>query len=554
MLKKWCKLKKSSFIEGTFIATLAIIIVKIMGMLYVIPFYAIVGTAGAALYSYAYNIYNLFLDISTVGLPIAISKITNEFLTLKMYDAKKRAYEIAIKIMRFISIVVFIVLFIFAYPIATLIIGDLTGGNTKEAITAVIRCVSLAILVIPYLSVAKGYLQGHNIINIPSIGNILEQVVRIAVIILGSYLAIKVFNQSYVVGVEVALLGAFLGGLVSLIYIKCKMNKNKEELGLENIKKKDKITDKEITKKLASYAIPYIIINIASSLYILVDMILILRGLEFLEYETVDIEFISSSVSTWASKINMIIISISSGMTISLIPSIVHAYTLKNWEDVNNKINSSIKIIFFVSLPMSIGLSFLSSYVWQIFYGESIIGSNILSVSVFVPLASNLYVITSSILQSLNKYKTVYISTLIGLLFNATFDIPFMYLLKFLGFEPYLGTMVSSICGYSLSVIINLLSIKRDEKQINYKDAIISCFKTLVPALLMLIILKLVSLVLPSFGSGIVNSIINIGIYTLVGATVYLGVSWKMGLVQNILSNELLDKIKNKFKRKKIYG
>lgn len=60
MLRKWSTLKKSSFIEGTFIATLAIVLVKIMGMLYVIPFYAIVGATGAALYSYAYNIYNIF--------------------------------------------------------------------------------------------------------------------------------------------------------------------------------------------------------------------------------------------------------------------------------------------------------------------------------------------------------------------------------------------------------------------------------------------------------------------------------------------------------------
>ena len=44
-------MKKSSFIEGTIIATLAIVITKILGMLYVIPFYAMVGTAGSALYA-----------------------------------------------------------------------------------------------------------------------------------------------------------------------------------------------------------------------------------------------------------------------------------------------------------------------------------------------------------------------------------------------------------------------------------------------------------------------------------------------------------------------
>ena len=36
-------MRKSGFLEGTLIATTAIIITKIIGMLYVIPFYGIVG-------------------------------------------------------------------------------------------------------------------------------------------------------------------------------------------------------------------------------------------------------------------------------------------------------------------------------------------------------------------------------------------------------------------------------------------------------------------------------------------------------------------------------
>ena len=277
MKSKWFNLKKSSFIEGTFIATLAIVIVKIMGMLYVIPFYAVVGVSGAALYAYAYTIYNIFLDISTVGLPIAMSKITNEYNTLKMMDAKKRAYSIAMNLMRFISVVVFIVLFIFAKPIANIIISDLEGGNTIESVCTSIRFVSLAILVIPYLSVTKGYLQGHNVINIPSLGNIIEQLIRIIVVLLGSYLMVKVFNKGYQEGVYVSLLGAFVGGLVAYLYIKYKMSKSKKELGLEENKNVDKITNKEITKKLISYAVPFVIINSMSALYSFVDMILVLR-------------------------------------------------------------------------------------------------------------------------------------------------------------------------------------------------------------------------------------------------------------------------------------
>ena len=164
-------MKKSSFIEGTIIATLAIIITKIMGMLYVIPFYSMVGEKGSALYAYGYNIYVIFLDISSAGLPLALSKIIKEYNTLKMMDAKKRAYHIGIKMVLFLSILIFLFLIVFARPLAQLIMGDLEGGNSVSDVAFVIRCVSIAILVVPLLSVAKGYLQGHNIINVSSLLN-----------------------------------------------------------------------------------------------------------------------------------------------------------------------------------------------------------------------------------------------------------------------------------------------------------------------------------------------------------------------------------------------
>ena len=36
-------MKKNSFIEGTIIDTFFIVIIKVLGMLYVVPFYSIVG-------------------------------------------------------------------------------------------------------------------------------------------------------------------------------------------------------------------------------------------------------------------------------------------------------------------------------------------------------------------------------------------------------------------------------------------------------------------------------------------------------------------------------
>ena len=36
-------MKKNNFVQGAFIATLGIVITKILGILYVIPFYSIIG-------------------------------------------------------------------------------------------------------------------------------------------------------------------------------------------------------------------------------------------------------------------------------------------------------------------------------------------------------------------------------------------------------------------------------------------------------------------------------------------------------------------------------
>ena len=88
-------MKKNSFITGTLIATLSLVFVKILGMIYVLPFYAIVGAKGGALYSYAYNIYNIFLLISAAGIPSAISKIISEYDALGYYEAKNRAFNLA---------------------------------------------------------------------------------------------------------------------------------------------------------------------------------------------------------------------------------------------------------------------------------------------------------------------------------------------------------------------------------------------------------------------------------------------------------------------------
>lgn len=539
-------MKKSSFIEGTFIATLAIVITKILGMLYVIPFYKIVGETGGALYAYAYTIYVLFLDISTAGIPNAISKITKEYNTLGQEEAKVRAFKIGLKLISVIALVSFVFLFVFAEQIGIWLLKDISGGNTIEDVKIVIRCVSFALLVIPFLSVSRGFLQGHSVINVSSFSQVIEQVFRIAVILGGSYITLNILGLSLTTAVGVSVFGALAGGISSVIYISAKIFKNKKELNLDKkFKKQDDVTNKEIIKKIIAYAIPVIIVSVSVSIYNIIDMVIILKTINHLGFSGPQTEFIASAINTWSSKINMIVTSVGTGMTASLIPTIVKAYTLGDFKDVNNKCNKALQIIILICLPMVVGISLLAKPIWSIFYGYNEIGVTILALNIFVALFLNLFMVTNFTLQSTNMFKTVYISALSGFILNALLDAPFMILFNNIGIPAYLGATTATLTGYAVSVLIALLTFKK-KHNFKYMETIKILGKTLLAIIIMVCTVLLLKMIIPLNVASNFSCIIYIGVIAIVGALVYLLVAWKLNLINDVLGESFVKKILKK--------
>ena len=535
-------MKKNNFVEGTVIATTVIIIVKLLGLLYVIPFYQIVGDQGGDLYSYAYNIYMIFLSISSAGLPDAIAKIISEYNALEMEDAKNRAYMIGKKIISIISITSFLILFVFAEEIGMFIIGNIKGGNTAEDIAFVIRCLSPAVLLIPFLSITKGFLQGHKYISASSMSQLIEQIVRIFVILAGSFLAYKVFRGTLSLAVGIAVSGAFFGGLAAYLYLKRIINKNNL---LKEPKTKDKITNREITKKIILYAIPFVIISVINSLYNETDQILVLRLLEYLKFDSNEIENIAAAIATWSPKICIIINAMAMGMTMSLVPTIVSSFAKKDYKNVERQINKTLSMIVFVSLPLSIGISVLSNSIWTLFYTPSVIGGNILRLMSFSALLGNLVMIVSTLCQSVNKYHAVYIVAILGLALNAGLDIPIMILYNKIGLPTYLGSITATMIGYTISILVGLLILRKENKY-SYSSALKNVLKSLIPGLSMLIVLVIINMFLPfsDFNKG--TAIIKIIIDVIIGAPIYIGISIKLGLIDEIIGRTMFNKLVRK--------
>lgn len=552
-MSKKKKLKQNSFLNGAFIATFGIVISKILGMVYVIPFYAIIGGTGGALYGYAYTIYNLFQSLSCAGIPNAISKIISEYHTLGYEDAKEKAFMIGRRLAIIMGFTIFIILFVFAPIISKAILGDLQGGNTLEDVTMVVRVIATAILIVPTLSIYRGYFEGHKFITLPSLSQIVEQIVRVFIIVLGSFLTIKVFNLSLQTGIGVAVFGATAGAFVAYLYLLDKMKKNKEAFAItKNVDSKDipKITGKEILKKIFWYALPFIMIDVFKSCYDFIDMITLVKTMvNDIGYTTVQAENVMSVISTWGNKINMIIVSISTGMIISLIPNLTSASVKGDKKDVNLKINQTLKVLLFISVPMTIGLSLLSVPVWNIFYGsKSAYGSDILKYFVFVALIISSYTALVSIVQVLKYYKEVLISLVIGVALKLGLNVFLINLFAKLGFVPVYGSITATIIGYGVGIILCLFFLKK-KCDVKYSDTLKILWKIALANLAMIVVILLFKFIIPM---NVTRRLLNmpvIIVYTLLGASTYFLISKKLNLFDEVFGKEFMDKIMSKIKR-----
>jgi len=544
-------MKRNSFLAGAFISTLGIIITKIIGLVYVIPFYAIIGISGGALYSYAYSIYNMFLNLATSGIPVAMSKVVSEFNSLKYYYTKEVTFKTGLKIIGVLGIAVFLILFIFAPSLAYFIIGDVKGGNTIEDVTFVIRVISTAILVVPFLSVSKGYLQGHKIMQVSSAANVLEQVVRVIVILLGSFFALKVFHLSVTSAVGIAVFGATVGAIAAYLYVFSKIRKNRKSLirDAKITKEEDKINKKDIAKKIIFYALPFVVISVLQSGFTMVDVFTVVKSLASIGYTTAISENVLSVLATWGSKLNMIVMSIATGIIMSLIPTIAAAYTIKNYKEVHAKINQALQTLFLVTIPLAVGISFMAADVWTVFYGYNELNISIFRVLILsqIPLAVCSVMVNTN--QTMNNTKETIIALGSSVLAKICFNVPMMHLFNNIGIEAYYAPIILNMIIDTLCTLFLLYVIKK-KININYFKSIKTLIKVSLSTAIMIVTLMIVNLFIPNITTSRLMAIVQIVIYGILGIIVYFIVTYKSKTIDEILGKNFVSNTLFKLKKK----
>ncbi len=539
------KIRKNGFVEGAVISYAAIVITKLLGAFYNIPFYSIIGERGSIIYSFAYSIYTLFLDISTSGIPIAISIVLSEYAAKEMYQSKERAYSLGKRIVMAVSFVACAFLLIFAPQVAGYYIGDMTDGVTVAEVAPAIRAISLCLLIVPFLSMRRGYLQGHKCVGVSSESQVVEQLVRILVVLAGAYVTIHVLDLGVTNGVCVALFGAFLGALLAFGYLKSKERNSRELFFLDAPAEEKPDKDSVILKKLFTYCSVITIVSIASGVYNLVDMKLLLVGLEKLNYSDENAQLIAGLASTWIPKICMIVTALAMGMTNSIAPHVAENYASGNLERVNHNMNQAISTIFAVATPIVCGMIIFARPVFNIFYGENPFGSNMLQWALVLNIFASVVSVISMGMQSMNMGKAVCLTTLLGIVVNTVFDLPLIYLFDFIGIPAYLGATASSILGECVTLLVLLIILKR-KHGFHYSPSIKVLAKTLYTVAIMVAVVVGLCFAMP-LKDGILMYI-QVAVYGGIGVLVFLFISIKNSLLVDVLGEGMIDRIMGKVK------
>ncbi len=110
--------KKQSFMKGAAILSASTLLVKLLGLLFSIPLANFIDPEGMSHFYIAYNIFGLFLMLSTAGLPVAVSRMVGTAASQGRLREAGRVFSVAFWLFFFLGLSGCLVMFFGANQIA----------------------------------------------------------------------------------------------------------------------------------------------------------------------------------------------------------------------------------------------------------------------------------------------------------------------------------------------------------------------------------------------------------------------------------------------------
>lgn len=442
------KNKKTTFVKQAAILAFAGILVRILGFAYRLPLTDMIGDEGNGIYSAGYYLYNMFLVISSAGLPAAISKMVSEKITLNQYKNAKKIFNVSLVVAGTLGLICALLMFFGAGWFCNIIKSPRSYYS--------ILTLSPTIFIVAVMSVFRGYFQGMNTTVPTAISQIIEQIFNA---FFSVYLAWVLVGRGVEFGAAGGTAGTGIGALAGLIFIGFTFMKSNKSI--KNEFKDNKVnykidTFKEITIVLFKTAIPIITGTAIFSMTNLIDMQMVNSRLAASgAFTAKEIDALYGQLTGKYVTITTLPVSISTALATAVLPSIAGSMVKKDMEVVKSKISTTLRLTMIISIPAAIGIGILGDQILQLMFPKYGGGGILLKVGAASIIFLALSQIATGVLQGIGKVQVPAINALIG----SVVKIPINYVLIGIASINVIGAVISTTVCYIIASALNLFAL-----------------------------------------------------------------------------------------------
>ncbi|MEA4972984.1 MAG: polysaccharide biosynthesis protein [Candidatus Metalachnospira sp.] len=446
-------MSKKNIIKGAAILTAANLITRLMGFFNRVYMSNAIGIEGMGLYQLVMPIYILSWSITSSGFSTTISRITAKENAKRHYGNISKTVKVSVCICILISIIVSTVMYFGADFIAVSIIKD-----SRTAIS--MRILAIAVPFMAAGSCLRGYFLGMQQHVVPALSQVLEQTVRIIIIVvLSPLLAEKGLEYGCAAAITGVLLGEAISCLFTVICYKGFSKKAKYTYS-------DDLSTAKCTALILSMAIPLSATRISSSLLSALENILIPQKLQLYGLSSQAAMSTFGNITGMALPLIQLPSSFLMAISTTLVPALSETQATGSISKSAYVAEKSLKFTIVTGLCFTGIFMLFPHEICQIVYSKKELGDTLIKLAVICPFLY-LQITMAGILNGLGCHNFIFKTSLLA----SAINLSFIYFIM-----PIIGTD-AFIIGLTISLVtIVLLGIHNINRLINLRFSFIKSF------------------------------------------------------------------------------
>ena len=359
------RMKRETFLSGAFALAAAGLISKVLGALYRIPLYPVLGSQGMGLFQMAYPVYAIILVLSTTGVNVAVSKLVAENLAVGNGRGAWRVFHVSLVLLTIMGLLLSLGLYACAGFVANRVTKDPRAYLSLVAISPAVFFVSV-------MSAYRGLFQGMQVMTPTAVSQVIEQVVRVATMI---GLAVLLIPRGVEYAAAGASFGAVTGAVAGLAYLMTLFIRVRDDL-LPQPLRTGTVAEGGLStvKRVVSMAVPVSLASGVLGIIQLLDMAIVPTRLQSIGHTYEQATALYGQLSGGALPLMNLPTIFAAALQVSLVPSISEARALGDMNLAVSRAATALRITSILMMPAVAGLYVLNRQIPALLYGDPEVG------------------------------------------------------------------------------------------------------------------------------------------------------------------------------------